>query len=59
MSASIDPMLLEILVCPNCRGQVVLDVREESIRCVGDCRYVYPVVDGIPHMLIEEALKPD
>jgi uncharacterized protein YbaR (Trm112 family) len=28
------------------------------IACIGSCKYEYPVVDGIPHMLIDEARKP-
>lgn len=50
--------LLEILACPNCRGPVVYRKDDEVIACTGDCKYEYPVVDGIPHMLIEEAHRP-
>ena len=44
--------LMEILVCPACRG----DVREEEteVVCTG-CGLRYPIRDGIPIMLIEEA----
>jgi uncharacterized protein len=58
MSARIDPELLEILVCPKCKSE--LDVRraadgaEESLDCPA-CRLSYPVEDGIPVMLVEEA----
>jgi uncharacterized protein len=54
----VDEKLLELLVCPNCKGEVVYKQAESEIECVGDCKYVYPVVEGIPHMLIEEARKP-
>lgn len=54
----IDKELLEILICPNCHGDVEYRQEEEVIACVGECRYEYPVVDDIPHMLIEEARKP-
>jgi len=52
----LDPQLMEILVCPNCKGPV--EEVGATIACRGDCRYVYPVVDDIPHMLIDEATKP-
>lgn len=46
--------LLEILVCPKCRGE--LDYREqESALLCRQCKLRYPVRDGIPIMLIEEA----
>ena len=58
MSTPLDPMLLDVLICPNCKGRILFDDKESLIRCVGDCRYAYPVIDGIPHMLIDEAVKP-
>jgi len=55
---SLAPELLEILVCPKCKGE--LEYRnapaEEALVCHA-CRLVYPVEDGIPIMLIDEA-KP-
>ncbi len=46
--------LLEILVCPFCKGE--LDLREDStgLRCRA-CFRVYPIRDDIPVMLIDEA----
>jgi uncharacterized protein len=55
---SIDQRLLEILVCPNCHGEVEYLESEQQIVCRGECRYRYPVRDGIPVMLIDEAEKP-
>ncbi|HWO69507.1 MAG TPA: Trm112 family protein [Actinomycetota bacterium] len=55
---SVDPELLELLVCPNCRGEVEYLEDEERIVCRGECGYRYPVRDGIPVMLIDEAEKP-
>jgi uncharacterized protein YbaR (Trm112 family) len=51
----VDPRLLEILVCPACRAEV----REEpaGLACLG-CGRVYPIRDGIPVMLPEEATPP-
>ena len=55
---SLDKELLEILACPNCRGDVEYREKDELIVCVGECGYRYPVRDGIPVMLIDEAEKP-
>jgi hypothetical protein len=54
-AVAIDPRLLELLVCPACRA----DIREEAagLACQG-CGRVYPVRDGIPVMLPEEASPP-
>ena len=54
---SVDPELLEILVCPNDRGEVTYIEGDEVIVCES-CGYRYPVRDGIPVMLIDEAEKP-
>ncbi len=50
----IDTKLLEILACPACRGDVEYDMKNEKIICV-ECGRKYPVKDGIPVMLVEEA----
>lgn len=54
---SLDPELLEILVCPNDRGAIEYIEAESVIVCTA-CGYRYPVRDGIPVMLIDEAEKP-
>ena len=54
---SVDPQLLEILVCPNDRGDIDYDETAQVIVCL-TCGYRYPVRDGIPVMLIDEAEKP-
>ena len=54
---TLDPELLEILVCPNDRGDIDYLEGEEVIVC-RECGYRYPVRDGIPVMLIDEAEKP-
>jgi uncharacterized protein len=56
---TVDKELLEILVCPNCRGEVEYREQEGFIVCLGRCGYKYPVRDDIPVMLVEEAVKPD
>ena len=50
----IDTKLLEILACPACKGDVEYDMKNEKLICV-DCKRKYPVRDGIPVMLVEEA----
>jgi uncharacterized protein len=49
----IDPKLLEILACPYCKSDVVLK-DDNRLVCV-QCRRAYPIRDGIPVMLIDEA----
>ncbi len=48
--------LLEILVCPKCKGDVTLTEKEDGLVCKA-CALVYEIRDDIPIMLIEEA-KP-
>lgn len=52
----IDPQLLEILVCPACHGELKPET-EAGLEC-NACGRVYPVKDGIPVMLVEEAGPP-
>jgi hypothetical protein len=54
----IDTKLLEILACPACRGDVEYDARNQKLICV-ECGLKYPVKDGIPVMLVDEAEKPE
>ena len=50
----IDKELLAILACPACRG----DVAEENGKVVcASCGRQYPVRDGIPIMLVDEAQR--
>ncbi len=51
-----DARLLEILVCPVCKGP--LDYRKTTAELVcKPCRLSYPIRDDIPVMLEEEARK--
>ncbi len=54
MSAEIDPKLLEILVCPVSKGPLVYD-REKQELISEQSKRAYPIRDGIPVMLVEEA----
>jgi len=51
-----DEELLEILVCPICKAKVRLE--SEKLIC-GECGRRYPVRDGIPIMIVEEAEGPE
>jgi uncharacterized protein YbaR (Trm112 family) len=51
-----DPKLLEILVCPLCKGPLVHDKAAREMICKGD-RLAFPIRDGIPVMLIDEARR--
>ncbi len=55
---ALDQRLLDILICPNCRGEVEYIEGDSVIVCKGECGYRYPVRDDIPVMLIDEAEKP-
>ncbi len=48
------PQLLEILVCPKCKGALEYREGEDALICRRD-KLRYPVRDGIPIMLIDEA----
>ncbi len=52
---TLDARLLEILICPKCHGEVEYLEAEQLIVCRGECGLRYPVRDGIPVMLIDEA----
>jgi uncharacterized protein len=53
---TVSPQLLAILVCPKCKGELEHRASESSLVCHA-CKLRYPVRDGIPIMLIDEA-KP-
>lgn len=54
--SAVDPRLLEILVCPLCKGPLRLRAARDELVCPGD-RLAYPVKDGIPVMLEDEARR--
>jgi uncharacterized protein YbaR (Trm112 family) len=51
---SLSPQLLEILVCPRCKGELEYRESEQVLVCHA-CRLRYPIRDDIPVMLIDEA----
>lgn len=51
-----DPRLLEILVCPICKGPLDHLKVEQELVCKAD-RLAFPIRDGIPVMLEDEARR--
>ena len=51
-----DKRLLDILVCPLCKGPLVYKKAEAELICK-PCRLAYPITDDIPVMLEDEARK--
>lgn len=46
--------LLEILVCPKCKGEIHLNEKKDGLLCDA-CKLKYEIKDDIPIMLIDEA----
>lgn len=53
----LDPRLMEILICPACRGELTELDAERGLEC-GSCGRIYPIRDGIPVMLVDQASPP-
>ena len=51
---SLVPQLLERLRCPACRAALAFRQDKQDFRCDG-CKRVYPIRDGVPVLLVEEA----
>ncbi|MGY4719924.1 Trm112 family protein [Naumannella cuiyingiana] len=48
--------LLDILACPRCRQRLAVDHDRGELICLGpECGLAYPVRDGIPVLLVDEA----
>jgi uncharacterized protein YbaR (Trm112 family) len=54
----INKELLEILACPKCKGDIVLNETEDGLIC-HHCQLLYEIREDIPIMLIDEAKKID
>lgn len=46
--------LLEIIVCPKCKGELKYNRKDETLTC-DSCRLTFRVEDDIPVLLIDEA----
>ena len=56
--ADVDPKMLEILVCPLTKGPLTYDRGKQEL--VSDkAKLAYPIRDGIPIMLVDEARRLD
>jgi uncharacterized protein len=55
---TIDKELLDILVCPACKGILELTEKEDGLICYS-CQLKYPIIDGIPVMMTDEAVRLD
>jgi hypothetical protein len=55
---SIEKELLDILACPQCKGELKLTAGEDGLVCA-KCRLLYEIKDAIPVMIIDEAVKLD
>ncbi|WP_020520123.1 Trm112 family protein [Catelliglobosispora koreensis] len=54
---SLDPLLLEMLACPaEDHAPLQYDADKQTFTCP-DCARVYEVRDGLPVLLIDEAVK--
>ena len=51
---AISKELLEILACPQCKGDIRLTEAQDGLVCEA-CKLLYPIKDDIPIMLIDEA----
>lgn len=56
--ANVDPKLLEVLICPLTKGPLEYD-REAQELISQKARLAYPIRDGIPIMLVDEARSLD
>ena len=57
-AATVDPKLLEILVCPLTKGPLRYDRQRQEL-VSEKARLAYPIRDGIPIMLVDEARTLD
>ncbi len=54
---NLDPRLLDVIVCPACRGDLAVDETAGELVC-SVCERAYPVRDDIPVLLVDEARLP-
>lgn len=51
---SLNPELLKMLACPQCKGPVEINAEESALVCAA-CKLAYAIEDDIPIMLVDEA----
>ena len=57
-AARVDPKLLELLVCPLSKGPLTYDAERQEL-ISAQAGLAYPIRDGIPIMLVDEARSLD
>ena len=55
---NLDPALLDIVVCPECRGALAVDETAGELVCTS-CGRPYRVRDDIPVLHVDEARRPE
>lgn len=56
MNNKFDKNLLNILICPKCKGELHYNEPSKQLECF-KCNLAYQIIDNIPNMLIDEAIK--
>lgn len=56
MTPTLEKALLDILVCPACKGELSTTPEKDGLICE-PCQIVFPIKDGIPVMLMDEAVS--
>jgi len=56
---ALSPHFLDVAACPACRAKLAIDYGSDALVCTRPgCGLSYPIRDGIPILLIEEATRP-
>lgn len=56
---NLSPEVLAILACPSCHTGLALDYEAAELVCTSpECGLAYPVVEGIPVLLVDQARRP-
>lgn len=54
---TLDPALLEVLACPDTHhAPLTVDEERQTLTCA-ECQRVFPIRDGIPVLLLDEAVR--
>ena len=54
----IEKDLLDVLICPACRNKLTEKMDGSGLKCEG-CKRVYPIIDEIPVLIVDEARIED
>ena len=54
----IAPDFLAMLACPRCEDRPPLELKDDRLVCT-KCHFWYRIVDGVPHLLPEDAQPPE